>query len=63
MFGCFQSANLAAMVTDPRQLLEPYAAGTPNPQRRQVIYDKYINGETTAAEVNERQSLSASQQN
>ena len=38
-FGCFQSANLAAMVTDPRQLLEPYALGQPNAQRRQVIYD------------------------
>jgi len=51
-FGCFQSANLAAMITDPRQLLEPYAGGQPNAQRRQVIYDKYIQGETTAAAVN-----------
>ena len=23
-FGCFHSANLAAMIDDPRQLLEPY---------------------------------------
>jgi pilus assembly protein CpaD len=51
-FGCFHSANLAAMVTDPRQLLEPYAQGTPNAQRRQVIYDKYIDGSPTAAAIN-----------
>lgn len=51
-FGCWQSANLAAMVTDPRQLLEPYALGQPNAQRRQVIYDAYINGEPTAAQIN-----------
>jgi pilus assembly protein CpaD len=56
-FGCFQSANLAAMITDPRQLLEPYASGQPNAQRRQVIYDKYIQGETTAAQVNPEQRV------
>ncbi len=56
-FGCFQSANLAAMVTDPRQLLEPYASGQPNAQRRQVIYDKYIQGETTAAQINPEQRV------
>jgi len=56
-FGCFQSANLAAMITDPRQLLEPYAQGQPNAQRRQVIYDKYIQGETTAAAINPDQRI------
>lgn len=54
-FGCFQSANLAAMITDPRQLLEPYTAGQPNAQRRQVVYDKYIAGEATTAAVNSGQ--------
>jgi len=56
-FGCFQSANLAAMVTDPRQLLEPYAAGQPNAQRRQVVYDRYIQGEPTAAQINPDQRV------
>ena len=56
-FGCFHSANLAAMVTDPRQLLEPYASGQPNAQRRQVIYDKYIEGTITAAAVNPDQKV------
>ena len=49
-FGCSQNANLAAMVADPRQFLEPYATTTPNSQRRTVVYDKYIKGESTAAE-------------
>ena len=57
MFGCFQAANLAAMVTDPRQLLEPYTAGQPNAQRRQVVYDKYISGEPTAAQINPDQRV------
>ena len=56
-FGCWQSANLAAMVTDPRQLLEPYALGQPNAQRRQVIYDQYIQGEITAAQINPVQEV------
>jgi len=55
-FGCFQSANLAAMVADPRQFLEPYATTTPNSQRRTVVYDKYIQGESTASERSERQT-------
>lgn len=49
-FGCSQSANLAAMVADPRQFLEPYGTTTPNSQRRTVVYDKYIRGELTGSE-------------
>lgn len=56
-FGCFQSANLAAMVTDPRQLLEPYALGQPNAQRRQAVYDRYIQGESTASAINPDQRV------
>ncbi|MEP4053143.1 MAG: CpaD family pilus assembly lipoprotein [Litorimonas sp.] len=59
-FGCFQAANLAAMISDPRQLLEPYAPGQPNAQRRQAIYDKYIQGEPTAAQVSPDQQVGAS---
>ena len=56
-FGCFQSANLAAMISDPRQLLEPYAIGQPNAQRRQVVYDQYIQGNATASQTNPGQSV------
>ena len=59
-FGCFQSANIAAMITDPRQLLEPYALGQPNAQRRQVIYDQYIEGAPTAAQINPAQQVGTS---
>ncbi len=58
-FGCFQSANIAAMISDPRQLLEPYTQGNPNAQRRQVVYDKYIKGELSASEFPTRQLLTA----
>jgi len=37
------------------------ASGQPNAQRRQVIYDKYIQGEPTAAQVNPDQRVEASE--
>jgi len=55
-FGCSATANLAAMVSDPRQFLEPYALGTSDTQRRIVVYDKYIQGEPTASERPPEQS-------
>jgi pilus assembly protein CpaD len=58
-FGCFASANLAAMITDPRQLIEPYAMQAPNAQRRQVVYDRYIEGTSTASERPDGQKQSS----
>jgi pilus assembly protein CpaD len=58
-FGCFASANLAAIISDPRQLLEPYATQPPNAQRRQVVYDRYIEGTSTASERPEGQQQSS----
>ncbi len=58
-YGCSHSANLAAMIQDPRQLIEPYDFTSPNSQRRMVVYDKYINGENTASEQPDRQEVSA----
>lgn len=60
-FGCFASANLAAMISDPRQLLEPYATQPPNAQRRQVVYDRYIQGTSTASERPSGQQQSSQQ--
>lgn len=60
-FGCFASANLAAMISDPRQLLEPYPTQAPNAQRRQVVYDRYIQGVSTASERPEGQQQSSQQ--
>ncbi|MGB3456486.1 MAG: CpaD family pilus assembly lipoprotein [Litorimonas sp.] len=58
-FGCFASANLAAMISDPQQLLEPYPTQPPNAQRRQVVYDRYIEGTSTASERPEGQRVSS----
>lgn len=58
-FGCFASANLAAMISDPRQLIEPYASQAPNAQRRQVVYDRYIDGASTASDRPDGQRVSS----
>ena len=56
-FGCFHTANLAAMIGDPRQLIEPYDMTIPDSQRRQTVYDKYIKGDNTASELPARQQV------
>ena len=56
-FGCFHSANLAAMIGDPRQLIEPYDMTIPDSQRRQTVYDRYIAGENTASTQPDRQQI------
>lgn len=56
-FGCFHTANLAAMIGDPRQFLEPYDMTIPDSQRRQTVYDKYIQGENTASDQPSRQQV------
>ena len=56
-FGCSHTANLAAMIQDPRQLIQPYEMSVPDSQRRQVIYDKYISGENPASVLPDRQDI------
>jgi pilus assembly protein CpaD len=56
-FGCFHASNLAAMIGDPRQLLEPYDMTIPDSQRRQTVYDKYIQGENPASTQPDRQQV------
>lgn len=58
-FGCSHHANLAAMIEDPRQLLEPYAVTPPDMKRRMQVYDKYIQGESPASAQPDRQDISA----
>ncbi len=58
-FGCAYNANLAAMIQDPRQLLEPHPMAPPEVKRRTAIYDKYLNGENPASEQPNRQEISA----
>ncbi|MGB0905881.1 MAG: CpaD family pilus assembly protein [Maricaulaceae bacterium] len=60
-FGCAYHSNLAAMVGNPRQFLEPYSMGAPNAERRRVIYDKYIEGENPASAQPDRQENSSTE--
>ena len=58
-YGCAYSSNLAAMISDPRQLLEPYPMTPSDTARRIVVYDKYLAGENPASEQPARQEISA----
>ena len=47
-FGCAQTANLAALIDNPRQLLAPYAWDNASSVRRLTVLDNYSNGQATA---------------
>jgi pilus assembly protein CpaD len=55
-FGCATQHNLAAMVSDPRDLLSPDTSGQPDAQRRLTVLDRYRQGEITASDKTEEQS-------
>ncbi len=48
--GCSQQRNLAAMVDNPADLLQPRGEDPPYAARRSVVLDKYRKGETTATQ-------------
>jgi pilus assembly protein CpaD len=47
-FGCSQQQNLAAMVEDPSDLLQPRGETPPLASRRSTVLEKYRKGESTA---------------
>jgi pilus assembly protein CpaD len=49
IFGCSMNANLAAMIADPADLLGPRTTDPRDAARRDVVMDKYRNGEPTGA--------------
>ena len=55
-FGCATQHNLAAMVSDPRDLVTPDSSGQPDAQRRLTVLDKYRKGEVTPANKTNEQS-------
>ncbi len=60
-FGCATQHNLAAMVTDPRDLVSPKPLDPDDAQRRLTVLDKYRKGETTvAAKTSEQTSVVSS---
>lgn len=58
-FGCIQTANLAAMIDDPRQLLAPYDMDAAPALRRTTVLGKYIEGQPTSTPRPADQEVSA----
>lgn len=48
-FGCAVTANLAAQIANPRDIVAPRASTPVNAQRRTVVYEAYRNGQNTSA--------------
>ncbi|MCW2306517.1 CpaD family pilus assembly protein [Rhodobium gokarnense] len=55
-FGCSTQSNLAAMVADPTDLIQPRAATPGDPARRGVVFDKFRKGEKTATDYGDDNS-------
>lgn len=60
-FGCTSQHNLAAMVANPRDLVRPRGMTPRSSERRDVVWDKYIKGESTIAERSEEESAKVSE--
>lgn len=52
-FGCATQRNLAAMVDNPSDLVQPRAETPPLASRRNVMFDKYRKGEATTSQYPE----------
>ncbi len=50
-FGCALTSNLAAQIADPRDLVHPTPAASPDAARKSTILDKYRKGEVTSSAV------------
>lgn len=55
-FGCAMAANLAEMVSDPRDLVAPRGMDAPDAGRRQTVLDRYRAGESTTSQRSEYES-------
>ena len=59
-FGCADAANLAALVSDPRDLTRPAPEQPADAARRAVVLDKYRKGESTSSTKDSQASGSIS---
>lgn len=48
-FGCAVTANLAAQIENPRDIIQPRAMTAADSGRRSVVFDNYRGGQATAA--------------
>jgi pilus assembly protein CpaD len=62
-FGCAVQQNIAAMVSDPRDLLGPRPMDDSDARRRQTVITKYDQGQPTPAEKTSAQSGAVSDVN
>lgn len=58
--GCAGQANLAAMVSNPRDLVEPRGMTPRSSERRDVAWEKYVKGETSGAEKSDEEKSTVS---
>lgn len=56
-FGCANQHNLAEMVANPADLLGPRTESDRPGERRDVVWDKYVNGKPTGAEKSEDEKV------
>jgi pilus assembly protein CpaD len=61
-FGCSAQNNLAAMIGDPRDLVEPSAMTDPDTASRVSAVDKYRKGEVTSSESDQALETKVSKQ-
>lgn len=52
-FGCATQSNLAAMVANPADLLQPRASGPADRARRDTVFDKYRQGVSPSGKYDE----------
>jgi len=55
--GCTTQHNLAAMVANPADLLGPRSETDRSSERRDVVWDKYIKGDSTGAQKSEDEKV------
>ncbi len=54
-FGCAQQHNLAAMVANPRDLVEPRAMTARSSERRDTAWRDYVKGQSTISETKDEE--------
>lgn len=60
--GCANQKNLAAMIANPADLLGPRTITPRSSDRRDVVFDKYTKGDSTASQKNEDGKVSTRSQ-
>lgn len=61
--GCATQRNLAVQIANPADLLGPRAMTPPSAERRAVVWDKYIKGESTISAKKEDERASTKTEN